>query len=47
MTAAASASGMTPRVSEGQRGFSPERGEWPAINCCEKLGGEERRDVTC
>jgi len=37
--AEASASGMTPCVSEGKRGFSPARGKRPATSCDEKLGG--------
>jgi len=36
---AASASGMTPCVSGGKRGFSPGRGKRPATSCDEKLGG--------
>lgn len=30
---------MTPCISEGKRGFSPERGKRPAISCDEELGG--------
>jgi hypothetical protein len=35
---ARSASGLTPFVSEGKRGFSPERGERPAGHLNAKLG---------
>ena len=34
------ANGGTPCILEGKRGFSPGRGNRPAISCDEELGGE-------